>query len=634
MTHKDILPPVQKIKKIIPGMITLPSVTKKDSYSALNKLLKDELYSLNESLSKLIRKDKVTLSPLSSKSTKGLFTAMASEVTMRSLLKDQLITIYTSYSSEILNVPAVAAIDKKIEKFWKTMLQTYELSLVQVVGILGREITVKHYYGWGSNFLPEVLFFPLEVTYYAPSYYYYDSSNRKDRIYFQLSTRYRRLLNDYFFGPGASTAHLYKNLPADKNLKIENFELQIATDLVTLAGLALNGSLLNSNGSISGAVVKRIKKQSKMREFIPTLDEWPLDRVELLSFTYFFELKKEGKKGRDISVTRFIQFATDTLPELLSATQFNSFFPAFQGFTKTWAEKSYAKELASVVKSLLLPAQEEWMDMDNFRLRFLSADCVEELSIFKLFRFNDIEKNNLRRRSEKENNDNDSKAKEKIDWFEDIGYRFALHWIKYLCALGMVEIAMDGDVKDVDSDPLEGMRFVKLTALGRYAYGIDKEYTPATADDFGGVEFDSINGIITLANADSPYSMFLSTVAKQISPIRFKISVESLMKGCRKRSELENRIVSLKSVINTDKEPALLAIVKEALTHTECAEREGGYSLLKLKRNIPGLVELIATNKDLRNMTLLTANRSMVLVKTVNLEKFYSICAANGYLME
>ncbi|MDE6337010.1 MAG: hypothetical protein K2L34_10625, partial [Muribaculaceae bacterium] len=229
---------------------------------------------------------------------------------------------------------------------------------------------------------------------------------------------------------------------------------------------------------------------------------------------------------------------------------------------------------------------------------------------------------------------NDSKAKEKIDWFEDIGYKFALHWIKYLCALGMVEIAMDGDVKDVDSDPLEGMRFVRLTALGRYAYGIDKEYAPATADDFGGVEFDSINGIITLANADSPYSMFLSTVAKQISPIRFKISVESLMKGCRKRSELENRIVSLKSVINTDKEPALLAIVKEALSHTECAEREGGYSLLKLKRNIPGLVELIATNKDLRNMTLLTANRSMVLVKTVNLEKFYSICAANGYLME
>ncbi|MDE5881380.1 MAG: hypothetical protein K2H60_06585, partial [Muribaculaceae bacterium] len=619
MTHKDILPPVQKVKKIIPGMITLPSVNRKDSYSALNKLLKDELYSLNESLSKLIRKDKVTLSPLSSKATKGLFAAMTSDATMRSLLKDQLITIYTSYSSEILNIPAVAAIDKKIEKFWKTMLQTYELSLVQVVGILGREITIKHYYGWGSNFLPEVLFFPLEVFYYAPSYYYYDSSNRKDRIYFQLSTRYRRILNDYFFGPGAGNAHLYKTLPEDKNLKIENFELQIATDLVTLAGLALNGSLLNSNGSISGAVVKRIKKQAKMKEFIPSLDVWPLDRVELLCFTYFYELKKEGKTGRDISVTRFVKFAIDTLPGLLSATQFNSFFPAFQGFTKTWAEKSYAKELASVVKSLLLPAQEEWLDMDNFRLRFLSADSVEDLSIFKLFKFNDREKSNLRRRSDKENNDDNGKVKERIDWFEDIGYKFALHWIKYLCALGVVEIAVDSDLKEFDSDPLEGMRFVRLTALGRYAYGIDKEYTPATADDFGGIEFDSANGIITLANADSPYSMFLSTVAKQISPIRFKISVESLIKGCRRRSELENRIVSLKSVINTDKEPALQSIVKEALSHTECAEREGGYSLLKLKRNIPGLVELIATNKDLRNMTLLTANRSMVLVKTVNL---------------
>ncbi len=92
--------------------------------------------------------------------------------------------------------------------------------------------------------------------------------------------------------------------------------------------------------------------------------------------------------------------------------------------------------------------------------------------------------------------------------------------------------------------------------------------------------------------------------------------------------------MSLKAVINVDKEPALLKLTKDALSRTECAEKESGYSLLKLKSNQTGLLDLIAKRKELRSMALLTTNRSMVLVKTADLEKFYTLCAGNGYLME
>lgn len=631
--HKDILPPVKKVKKVIPGMITLPSINKKEIYG-LNKLLKDEVYSLIEPLAKLIRKDKLTLSPLSNKAMKGLYGDMASPATMHSLLKDQLISIYSSFASEASNIFAVAAVESKIETFWKTMLQSYELSMAEAVAILGREIQAKHYYGWGTNFVPEVLFFPLDVKYAAPSYYYYDSDKRRERIAYQLPASYRRKFTDYFLGPSAGQPHCYKTLPDDRSLTVENFEPQIATDLVTLAGLALNGSMLSANGSISASVVKRIKKQSRIKEFIPTLDEWPLDRIELLSFTYFYELKKEGKATSDIPVKRFVRYAVNNLPEQLSATQFNSFIPTFQGFTKTWAEKSYAREIAFMVRKLLQPAQEDWMDMDNFRLRLLNSNDFEDISVFQLFKYTDREKSNLRRRSEKDVESVSEKIVKPIDWFGEIGYRFALNWIRYLCAIGVVEIAMEKEVKETDADPLGGMRFVRLTALGRYAFELDNDYVPTPAEDLGGIEYDSLNGIITVVTADSPYIMFLSTVAKQISPTRFKISLESLMKGCRKKSELENRIISLKAVINIDKEPELLKITKEALSRTECAVKEEGYSLLKLQKNLSGLLELIATHKELRSMTILTANRSMVLVKTINLDKFYAICAANGYLME
>ena len=113
MTHKDILPPVKKVKKVIPGMITLPSTNKKEIYG-LNKLLKDEVCSLIEPLAKLIRKDKLTLSPLSNKAMKGLYSDMSTPAAMHSLLKDQLISIYSSFATELCNIFAVASVESKM----------------------------------------------------------------------------------------------------------------------------------------------------------------------------------------------------------------------------------------------------------------------------------------------------------------------------------------------------------------------------------------------------------------------------------------------------------------------------------------------------------------------------------------
>ena len=127
--------------------------------------------------------------------------------------------------------------------------------------------------------------------------------------------------------------------------------------------------------------------------------------------------------------------------------------------------------------------------------------------------------------------------------------------------------------------------------------------------------------------------MFLDRIATRISPTRFRISSDTLLKGCRNASELDQRTSSLQTIIDPDKEPAIKAIIEDAKRHTYCATRDGGYSLLRIRADLPGLREMILTNKELRELTIL-AGPTMALVKTHKMERFNAICASYGYLMD
>lgn len=610
--------------------IKLVSVKSNNGGIDLNRLGKEEIRNLLESLVKMIQEGKLIDSDNSSRVMKNYFMILKQPGWFPKLLKDQLKQIYDSFVSDDNNFLSVARVDIRYQQFWEKMLESYELDSYQVEDILGRPIKIEFYYGWGKNYVPEALFFPLEVTDFS-RYYSYNSRSTNSTYYtVSLPCKERVKLLELFGKKDLLLPLLSKELPSGENLIVEDFEGRISTDLITLSGIALSGSILSANGSISAASIKRIKKQYQFAEFLPVSRPWPLDRVELVVFTYFLELSKERK--RDITVTNFAKFAVDKLPGLISGTQFNIFFPAFQGFTKSWSNESFAKEIASDVKALLLPAFDEWMSLENFRLRILSlyAEKDRGRDVYKLFTGRDRSRNVLRRKIDKEHEDDSKWTVLSIDWFEEIGFKFAVHWLKFLCAIGIVDLAV---TEDRDDDPLEGIRYVKVTALGRYAFGIDKDYTPKQSEELSGLEYDDTNRIITISNEQSPYLMFLSQVGKQISTTRFYISTESLMKGCKKRSDLETRVQNLKTIIDVKKEPNLKAVIDEAFKRTDCATESSGYSLLKLRPDLPGLLKVIMTDPELRKISLLTEH-SRILVKTSDLEKFNTLCAANGYLME
>lgn len=611
------------------GVLILNNVSVKENGRRLSAVYGDKRISLIAPFAKLVKDELLSASPLSSMKMKAAMRDIRNGVALKESLLTQ---IYDSFGGDLRNILAVAKADKRYDEAWKCLITSLEVSTMELIHQLGREPRVEYGYGWYYSILPEILFYPVTITdiweFYSP-----ENRNRSKHASFSLNATIRQTLTDLFFGKDFRRPHISQHLPKEQHLKIENFEQGIPTELLVLEGVALNGSMLSDNGSISAAAVKKVKKQTNINSFAEIPGQWILDRVEMLCLTYFtFLAKKPTQTGIDIR--QLANFAIDEMPKMIVGPMFNTFIPDMQGFTRNWTIMSYVPSVVRTVHGLLMEAKKGWMSLDNFSTQLLCSDFEGpgNYIYLNLFKKSEREKAKLIRRPDKEPAGDPKQPIMPINWFEEVGLKFAVHWVKYLCALGVVEIAMADDPKEIQNDPMEGMRYVRLTALGRYAFHIDSDYTPKAAEKNSDVEFDAKNCIITV-DAKSPFQMFLANVAKKISQTRFSISANTLIAGCKNKAELEQRINKLNTIIDPNKQPAMQKIIEEAMKHTDCAVREGGYSLIRLRSDLPGLRDAILTNKELRELTIL-AGPTLALVKTHKMERFFELCAAYGYLME
>lgn len=612
------------------GMLTLKNVSVKEAGRTLSSVYSRERNHLLEPFAEMVKEGQIRASDSSSVKLRSYMRDLWMDNGLDLIPDTGQTQLYNSFDATMTNVVAVAKADKRYEDAWRRLITNLEVSSIDIKKQLGREIKVASGYNWHYSNFAELLFSPLNVIDLKETYSRdYRDYHRYGQLTMDVTTRIK--LCDLFFGKEMRQPHLSKTLPKEKRLTVEDFEHETATDILTLEGVALNGSLLSGNGSISAVAVKKVKAQTTISDFSVSPGQWPLDRVELLCLTYFTLLSSQNDERSGIDIKKLAKFTVESMPRYIIGPMFSSFLPDMQGFSKSWTAGAYTSRVAGAVGHILSEAKDQWLSLDNFRMQLLCCPIEGETNYryLRLFDDNGRRKGKPVRKADKEKGIGQPAS---IDWGEEIGMKFAVHWIKYLCAMGLVEIAMDPDPTGQEGDLMEGMRYARLTQLGRYALLIDTDYKPKAHEGDMGVEFDAQNSILTI-DRKSPYQMFLDRIATRISPTRFRISSETLLKGCRNASELDQRTSSLQTIIDPDKEPAIKAIIEDAKRHTYCATRDGGYSLLRIRPDLPGLREMILTNKELREMTIL-AGPTMALVKTHKMERFNAICASYGYLMD
>ncbi|MBD5356846.1 MAG: hypothetical protein HDR88_07570 [Bacteroides sp.] len=600
----------------------------------LMKLGKDNLRDIIIPLAYFLQPYAVSATKGSSPDIAHMMSQISNIKYFNKLLKEQLAQLYISFGTDLKNIYAVARCDSRLEEAWKLILNSPEISSVDIEDVLKRKLNVVSTPYWGTSYFCELIFSPLIVL-EIDRYRYSFSGNRDNKYKFTLLTDSREKLVKAFFGEKALEPIVMEKLPEGKDLIIENFEKCISSDLSFLSGIAMTDSVLSSTGAVTAAKIKSLKKTFKTLEFQTVTNEWSIDRIEMLVNAFFLFDTYGGKYGEKVDTknpAKFAKFIVDTLPLCLSSTKFGAFLPAFKGFTKTWTDSSNAGTITKIIGKLLSTAADGWLSLENLRLRYLCTGSSGSSSYTHLFSLESISRHTLKRKSD--NLDTYDMRSKGIDWVNEVDFPFVVHWIRFLCGAGLLEIAEEKNSGELKDDMLEGIRYVRLTPLGRYAYGFDNKYTPIKATISTEFEIDDSNCIITVLSDNCPYTLFLQQISVAISTNRFHITPESLLKNCDSYHKVYDRLDNLEAIIDVEKSPGLKAVIDEVDKRVKCAEYlPDDYVILKLRPDLPGLVKIITTNKDIRSNVIL-AEQGILLVKRSFLYRLKNICSNNGYLLD
>jgi len=124
-----------------------------------------------------------------------------------------------------------------------------------------------------------------------------------------------------------------------------------------------------------------------------------------------------------------------------------------------------------------------------------------------------------------------------------------------LAAVGLAEIAYDDNEAD-ENFPFSQVRYIRLTQLGRYVFGFNKEYKPdfTLISNPPTVILDPDNLIIR-TTTDAATATVRKLIGNKISSNRFVVNEYSVLAGVSTENDLKKKIDTLHALVKTDFPP-------------------------------------------------------------------------------
>ena len=208
-----------------------------------------------------------------------------------------------------------------------------------------------------------------------------------------------------------------------------------------------------------------------------------------------------------------------------------------------------------------------------------------------------------------------------------------------LGALGAIEVYYDCPsmnnslyLKNGHLSKFDGLRYVKLTELGKYIFGFTDSYQFKELKDEGEVYLDDDRLIVTIIGESPAKAMFFEKISQKIAPNKFKITRETFLKEISTREELENRISTFREKVNGDMFSNWTQFFSELLEKSQAVNMISEYTVLKLK-NDKELLSCITKDEKLKSLVL-KAEDYHILVKKDNMPKVIHLFKEYGYNIE
>lgn len=385
---------------------------------------------------------------------------------------------------------------------------------------------------------------------------------------------------------------------------------------------------ITKNGMLSKLSLARLSKQCDLVEFFPDHAESSakMMRIELLALmVHSFNQNSEQLTP--------IEFLKDVVRHYETLTE--PFLVRYLDHVKGWYHASkylqtnYNSEFIRLIRELPL---EKWISLKQLN-RFI------EVRNFQLQVVNEEACNYLHFPRDWEGWGNKKLSLQPRHFVEGIIIPYFQVNLFLFASLGLIDIHFDPARESIQLTDkyrfyslYDGIKYVRLTALGSFSLGLTKVYKQKDRHaEQTELFLDENRLLVSISKPDPRMEMILEHIGERIGRLRFKVDYQSILKDCDGEDELIARINRFLA-LNLDEMPDnWQAFITEIQKKGKTLSLDDDLMVIKIDPKDKELVELFTSDDELRQMVLL-AEDYRILVRKRDITQFQRRMRIFGYL--
>ena len=519
------------------------------------------------------------------------------------------------------------------------------------------------------------------------SYYYYNSSitwNKREYGWFITKHLHSRKNLDYgystfedyitvsnnirgiffpLFFPELKQSDFGQHTLPEGEWRTVDLETESYSAFTLFSGLFKQGELPMKKKGITNADMKRADKKLALTELFP--DDKNEYRQYLRAYNYMGVLGlnehlKSAYKAKKIlsypdtllDLFKNFEKLDNYLPQLL--------YPHIKGLRQNQTQWGHHDRLCRHLMEWLKEHPDSWVALSDVYLKIVELGSDGNNGIYTALVYSPSEEQS----NADINNLYTLKGISADDYAREFGITGLQAFASILTSLGMAEVAIKNPTHDSScgedggshsqaqkqahelytplppeggagggASPFDGIGYLRLTALGRYALGVTANYETPKIEQEAYFELDPERLIIRSLQDPNPYEQLLRDTAQPISRGRFQTSALSFLTNCHDRNDVEGKINIFKQFIANELPPLWEQFFQQLLQHCHpLTEDKTSYRHYTLKPDNTDLINLLTTDPTLRQIVI-RGEGYRILVKNEDLRKFETQLKKHGYLL-
>ena len=452
---------------------------------------------------------------------------------------------------------------------------------------------------------------------------------------------YHRLLPLLF--PELKEMKPIKELPQEEcaSLTIYSGEANIFTLLPMLTSLYESKQIEFGKNKVTASAIKKAAKMLQLKEFFDQEDKSTSNLAAsflINSFSLYcstHKIKRDCEKNE--SFIKDILFGNNNRSQFLIPI----LLPHISGFRKNQLDFGRGNYLFSDILTVLLTLDEYgWIPIEKlcFHARSRDRESIRHFLLLPAYEYDKMTIIN--------NFDNTEVWVNGV--LQEITYPLVKSYLFMMATLGLVEIAYKEVKRSNEAQPMntttgishntavsyfDGLKYVRLTNLGKYVLGLDKEYVRTKQKDIKYFELDEESLIVKSLVETNPYESILTSMGKAISKKMYKMSYETFLEGCTCKSDITNKIQLFHDYICPEPPANWEQFFKDMEDRCKLLKApQKKYSLLQIPSDQKDLQRILLNDPVIRKYSL-KAEGFILLVETSNKGKVVDALKKYGYLL-